>query len=330
MRTVTFSRPSPTRNGPTASAVQPLQDLGLLVPEDDGVVVDARRLGQRPCAVSASSSRIEVGLPAVQIDRPGVALVVDPFAVDLAQHLAPVVPLTIENGSPAERGLTSRCGLRRNENRAGRRRRSCTSRPSCDQRGDDVAAPRPAGPPAPPLVSGSSAAAQTRCWPATSGFHGSSTAFSNSPPKNSSGWCTTYWSSASGIATSTTRPSLALPADPADPLPRRDQRARIADEDADVQPADVDPQLQRAGGEDRGQLAAEQAGFERRAAPPAGSPRGRARPRPRSSGSCCTSQVCSSSVTRRALVKAIVRRPARIASTSTRTRDRVGRDADAD
>ncbi len=50
-----------------------------------------------------------------------------------------------------------------------------------------------------------------------------------------------------------------LPADAPDPLPGRGHRAGIADEHAHVEPADVDPELEGAGGEDGEEVSLEQA-----------------------------------------------------------------------
>jgi hypothetical protein len=57
-------------------------------------------------------------------------------------------------------------------------------------------------------------------------------------------------------------PRATVAADAADPLPRRDQRAGIADQHADVESPDVDSQLQRARAEHRRQLAAEEPRLE--------------------------------------------------------------------
>src|SRR3990172_13104108 len=55
---------------------------------------------------------------------------------------------------------------------------------------------------------------------------------------------------------------LAPPARPAHLLPRRRDRARVAREDGDVQPTDVDAQLQRIGADDAQHFACAQAGLD--------------------------------------------------------------------
>jgi hypothetical protein len=70
------------------------------------------------------------------------------------------------------------------------------------------------------------------------------------------GCATRYWSSESG-ARSRRRARRSPRARRADPLPGRRPRAGIADEHADVEAADVDPQLERARRKDGEQLARE-------------------------------------------------------------------------
>ncbi len=90
-------------------------------------------------------------------------------------------------------------------------------------------------------------------------FHGSSTARSNSLPKNISGCAITYWSSASGNAIITTRASR--PFLPTRPIRCQDEviDPGIADQHAHVEAAHVDPQLEGAGGENGEKVSLEKA-----------------------------------------------------------------------
>ena len=63
-----------------------LEDLGLFLPQDDRVVVDADRPGHRAAAFRVQLDDL-VGSAAVQVDRPGMALVEHAHAVDLPQQL---------------------------------------------------------------------------------------------------------------------------------------------------------------------------------------------------------------------------------------------------
>ncbi len=56
---------------------------------------------------------------------------------------------------------------------------------------------------------------------------------------------------------------VAAPPRPAHLLPRRRDRARVAGQDRDVQPADVDAELERVGGDDAEDLAVAQAALDR-------------------------------------------------------------------
>ena len=158
-----------------------------------------------------------------------------------------------------------------------------------------------------PARSGISSAAQGRCAAATSTFVGSTTACSKPRSKSIRGCATRYWSSASGCAISTTTPSCARPTRPArchvaicEPgYPTRMQTSRPPTS-MPISSAEVEITPSSAPENSFCSISRRSSGRK---------PARYDEIRSRSCGSASITQVWISSVTRRALVNAIVRKP---------------------
>ena len=278
MRTVTLSRPSPARNGPTVPRRRAAR--GSRSPCRPGRRCSSRRAPARRATVrrSASSSRDEEGLPAVKVDRardgtrgrracrrcvPSVAPVP---RVDDRERLARRARVDVAVRPAPER------------DRSARRRASWTSRPSRDQRARRRSAPRRAP------------ALELRRGQRLLGRGADQVLAGDERVPRVEHRLLELAAEEQVRVLDDVLVQRVGHRDQHDQAPSRSCRPTrpmrcheeisepgIADEDADVQPADVDAQLERAGGEHRGQLAAEQPRLERGAAPRAGSPRGTAR-----------------------------------------------------
>jgi len=193
---------------------------------------------------------------------------------------------------PRSAGGTSRCGRRRRENqRCPPGLRQCPSRSRSFHQPEDLVAVRR---PVARLLERISAAAADQVRRAMTGLAGSKTTSSKSRVRISPGFA---------ISTDRERPACdehvsagqILAADPADPLPGGDHAPRVADEEADVEASDVDPQLEGACGDDALERPLEQPPLDRAPPPRAGSRSGRRSPAPGSAAPAWSSHECRSS-----------------------------------
>ena len=196
----------------------------------------------------------------VQVDGAGMAFLEGPEPVNFTQHF-PVCPVrdAVAGAAAAQVNVPLRIFSGRKPGVAVRRTQQVHQPGSGRRAGSGASANEQIGSAA---VRGASAAAQVRCCLAMVLLSGLRTTASTLAAEKIIGIAHEVLVQGIFVADQDHQRFLLAAADPAGPLPGGHYRSRVADQDADIQVADIDAEFERRGGDDTQQRAVGQPLFD--------------------------------------------------------------------